>query len=503
MKPRSPYPRTRCPLRRGRRPVRTPALAALLCLLALPPAAGILRAREADGAASGGHAVAPAPLVVRGATVIDGTGAPPLEDGVVVIRGGRIAAVGKAGEVEAPAGARTIDARGEWVIPGLVDAHVHYGQTGWFDGRPDAADVRAEYPYPEVVASLRDHPERFFRADLCSGVTATFDVGGYPWTRALQARGERDPEAPHVAAAGALLSTVDFWLNLPDQRQFVYMASDSAVRNAVRSHAALGSAAIKVWYIVPGSWSPGDSARMSRLVHVAGAEADSVGLPLIVHATGLWQAKDAIRAGARVLVHSVFDRPVDEEFLSLAREHDVVYVPTLTVVEGYPNAYLGKGPDQLPYPTGCVDAATREKLSRGLPDSLRPEWARGPDARAPENRQLETGLANLKRVEDAGITVAMGTDAGNPGTLHGPSVYREMELMARAGLTPTQVLVDATRNGARAMGRGADLGTLERGKAGDLVILRADPLADVANLERVDRVVKGGRVVWPTDRRRP
>ena len=439
-------------------------------------------------------------LVVRGGTLIDGTGAAPVANATVLIRDGKITAVGGAGAVRVPAGARVIDAKGKWVIPGLVDAHVHYSQTGWFDGRPDAADVRARYPYPRVVAMLRDHPERFFQADLCSGVTATFDVGGYPWTRTLQARGERDPHAPHVAAAGALLTTVDFWLNLPDQRQFVFMASDSAVRAAVRSHAALGSAAIKVWYIVPRSWTGADSARFSALVHLAGAQADSVGLPLIVHATGLWEAKDAIRAGARVLVHSVFSEPVDDEFIQLARDHHVIYVPTLTVLEGYPNMYLGLPADSLPYPVACVDPVTKSRLAQGLPDSLRPPWARGPNAHAPANPSLTNGLANLKKVQDAGITVAMGTDAGNPGTLHGPSVYREMDLMQQAGLTPMQVLVDATRNGATAMGRGTEFGTVETGKDADLVILDADPLKDIANARRVNRVVKGGEVVWPATR---
>ncbi|MEO8227868.1 MAG: amidohydrolase family protein, partial [Gemmatimonadota bacterium] len=430
------------------------------------------------------HRPGAATLVVRGGVLIDGTGAGPVANSVVVIRDGRITAAGKAGAVAVPSGARVIDAHGKWIIPGLVDAHVHYGQSGWFDARPDAANVQARYPYPETVALLRDHPERFFAADLCSGVTATFDVGGYPWTRAFQARGELDPHVPHVAAAGALLTTIDATVNVPDERQFVFMASDSAVRATVRSHAAMGSQAIKVWYIVPRSWTSADSARFSRLVHIAGAEADSVGLPLIVHATGLWEAKDAIRAGARVLVHSVFEAPVDDEFITLAREHHVVYIPTMAVLEGYDNMDMGMSPDSLPYPVACVDAATKAKIAGGLADSLRPAWARGPKPHPPASPMLGNALANLMRVHRAGITVAMGTDAGNPGTLHGPSVYREMDLMQRAGLTPMEVLVDATRNGARAMGRGADFGTLERGKSGDLVVLDADPLADIANARR-------------------
>jgi imidazolonepropionase-like amidohydrolase len=447
-------------------------------------------------AAAQQHRVGAATLVVRGGVLLDGTGAAPVENAVVVIRNGRIAAAGKVGTVAVPRGARVIDARGKWIIPGLVDAHVHYGQSGWFDARPDAADVHVRYPYARTVASLRDHPERFFQADLCSGVTATFDVGGYPWTRGLQARGERDPHVPHVAAAGALLATIDASVNLPDERQFVFMATDSAVRAAVRSHAAMGSAAIKVWYIVPRTWTSADSARFSRLVHLAGAEADSAGLPLIVHATGLWEAKDAIRAGARVLVHSVYDAPVDDEFITLAREHHVVYTPTLTVLEGYVNMYMGMSPDSLPYPTACVDSETREKIAGGLPDSLRPAWARGPNPHPPANTSLDNALPNLLRVQRAGITVAMGTDAGNPGTLHGPSIYREMDLMQRAGLTPMEVLVDATRNGAIAMGRGSDFGTLEPGKAGDLVVLDADPTTDIANARRVAQVVKQGEIVW-------
>ncbi|MFW6193666.1 MAG: amidohydrolase family protein, partial [Gemmatimonadota bacterium] len=108
----------------------------------------------------------------------------------------------------------------------------------------------------------------------------------------------------------------------------------------------------------------------------------------------------------------------------------------------------------------------------------------------------ELGIANLERVHDAGITVATGTDAGNPGTAHGASIVREMELMARAGMSPMEVLVATTRNGARALGRGAELGTVEPGKEADLVLLEEDPLDDLAAAASVATVVKGGEVVW-------
>jgi imidazolonepropionase-like amidohydrolase len=434
--------------------------------------------------------------VIRGGTLVDGRGGEPILDAEVVVRDGRIATVGKAGQVSSPAGAEVVDAGGGWILPGLVDAHVHFGQTGWLDGRPDAADLRETFPYPEVAAELERNPDRYYRSYFCSGVTSTFDVGGYPWTRDLQRRGERDPSAVRVSAAGALLSTVDFWLNLPDRRQFVHMAGDSVVRRTVRSHAASGSSAIKVWYIVPGSWSSSDSTRFSDLVHLAGAEADSAGLPLVVHATGLWEAKDAIRAGAEVLVHSVFDEPVDEEFLRLAEGNDVVYTPTLTVTEGYRNAYLGRTAGAMPYPSRCVDERTRELYARGLPPERRPPWAREAGTEPPPNLDLERGLANLERVHETGITVATGTDAGNPGTAHGASIVREMELMARAGMSPMEVIVASTRNAARAMGRGQELGVVEAGRRADLLVVSEDPLADVTNLAAVETVVKGGTVVY-------
>lgn len=105
---------------------------------------------------------------------------------------------------------------------------------------------------------------------------------------------------------------------------------------------------------------------------------------------------------------------------------------------------------------------------------------------------------NLRRVRDAGIPIAMGTDAGNPLTLHGPSVFLEMEAMQEAGMTPMEVLVASTRTAADAMGRVADLGTVEVGKAADLVVLGADPTVDIANVRRIEWVVRRGKV-WSRD----
>jgi imidazolonepropionase-like amidohydrolase len=399
--------------------------------------------------------------------------------------------------------------KGRWITPGLIDTHVHFAQTGWADGRPDAIDVRERFPYERVEAELRAHPEPFFRAFLCSGVTAVFDVGGYPWSWDLRGRAETDTLAPHVVASGPLLSTIDFWLNLPAERQFVYLADEQAAREGVRFLAAHGTDAVKVWFIVTPA-RPFEE--LAAVVLAAGDEAHKVGLPLIVHATGLAEAKVSLRAGARLLVHGVEDLPVDDEFLSLAKANGTFYCPTLLVSAGYVRMFQAAHARTAPTlddPNGCVDAATRAKLASTaeLPLEGLNERARTPEGVAARAEWLaqraETAAANLRRVAAAGIPVVMGTDAGNPLTLHGPSVYAELEAMQGAGLSAAQVLVAATRYAARALGRGDRLGTLEAGKAADLLVLGANPGADAVSFRRLELVVRGGEVRRAAELRAP
>jgi imidazolonepropionase-like amidohydrolase len=443
----------------------------------------------------------PAPVVLRGASLIDGTGAAARPDALLVIRGGRIACVGGRGECGTPPGEApvrdTLDLAGRWIMPGLVDAHVHFGQTGWVDGRPDALDLRRRgHPYEEVIARNERDPVRYFRAYICSGVTAVFDVGGYSWSWGLRQRAETDLTAPHLAATGPLLSTVDHFLGLPDQRQILHVTGDSAARAAVRAHVARGTDAIKVWYIRPGNADSARVAALTTVLNAAGDEARRLGARLIVHATNLAGATEALRAGASLLVHSVEDAPVDEEFLALARERQVLYNPTLTVYDGYRQVNVRRFEPR--YPTDCVDPATLA-LARST------DTIAGPSRTAEQLRQINDAgerrlalmRANLLAVHRAGIPVVMGTDAGNPLTLPGPSVYWEMEEMQRAGLTPMEVIVASTRNGARAMGRERDLGTLEPGKLADLIVLEADPAADIANVRRISHVMRGGAMSIP------
>jgi imidazolonepropionase-like amidohydrolase len=434
----------------------------------------------------------PPPRAFVGATLLDGTGRAAVPDAVVLVRGGKIDCAGAPSDCRVPEGVAVENVRGKWITPGLIDAHVHFSQTGWADGRPDALDVRKTHPYDLVEADLRAHPDRFFSTDLCAGVTGVFDVGGYAWTLELPKRAEDDSRAPHVSAAGPLLSTLDHWLNLPAERQFIHLQDAETAKSGVSYLASRGSQAVKVWYIV-GKDLPVEASAPAVLA--AGEEAAKRKLPLIVHATGLAEAKAALRAGARVLVHSVDDAPIDAEFIDLAKKNATIYCPTLTVISGYGRMYEAAAQGRAPEvddPNRCVDPVTRGRVAEtaGLSGSVAAGVLDRVHGRI---ERMERFMGpNLVAVRNAGIPIAMGTDAGNPLTLHGVSVYAEMEAMQKAGLTPLEVLTASTRGGSLAMGRDKEIGTVEKGKLADLLVLSADPSKDIANMRKVKAVVRGG-----------
>jgi len=426
-------------------------------------------------------------LAIIGGTLVD-PAKPSISNSVIVIRAGRITCAGTRSACPVPSGTRTVNMTGKFITPGLIDAHVHYSQTGWVDGRPDAIDLRGELKYDSTVATLQQNPARFDRAWLCSGVTAVFDVGGFPFTIPMARAHETAPMAPRMAAAGPLLTSRAHWLNLPFIQQFIPLTTDSVVRETVSGLHYMGASAIKVWYLqLPDSLQPHARDMLMR----TGEAARSAGRPLIVHATQLPRAKEALAAGTKVLVHSVETAEIDEEFITAAKRNGTIVIPTITVREGYADVGLGRSPE-LRYPLQCVDRGTRAKLERVLPEATRAPLAAAARPGGPWDAQRRTIEVNLRKMRDAGIPIAMGTDAGNPGTAHGPSIYREMEAMQAAGMTAREVLLSSTLIAARAMGREADLGSVDRGKHGDLTIFDADPSVDIANARKVWGVVRGG-----------
>jgi len=197
-------------------------------------------------------------------------------------------------------------------------------------------------------------------------------------------------------------------------------------------------------------------------------------------------------------VHSVWDLPVDQEFLRLAKENRTIYCPTLTVVDGYRRLREAAAEKKAPAvddPNGCVDPDTLARVAETARLTVKADDPNADEQRRERFAAMNKMMpVNLKTVRDAGITIAMGTDAGNPLTLHGVSVYAEMEAMQGAGMTPMEVLVASTRSGALAMHRLEEFGTVEKGKRADLLVIGADPTRDIHGLRQLRYVVKGGVV---------
>jgi len=418
-------------------------------------------------------------------------------DNTIIIAGKRIRSVGPAATTSVPAGARVIDARGHWVIPGLIDSHVHFFQSGNLYTRPDVADFNRWMPYAKEVERNKARLPETFKVWLASGVTSVVDIGGPLWNFAVRDAARRSDAAPRVAVAGPLISMVARpQLDLGDP-PIVKVASADEARGLVQRLLPYKPDFIKVWFI----HRPGDDLALQEATVKAAADAaHAAGVRLAVHATELLTAKAALRAGADYLVHSVFDAPVDEEFISLARSRHVLYCPTLFVEAGYQYALAGNW-----QPTEAEERLADPQILASMhdldhiPRELIPERV----ARLMQQREAPAlpaiALQNLQKVWNAGIPVVMGTDAGNIGTLHGPSVFREMALMAQAGLTPLQVLRSATVNAATTMGMPDDIGEIAAGRLADLVILDADPLLSVENLSRISRVIKDGEEFTPAD----
>jgi imidazolonepropionase-like amidohydrolase len=436
--------------------------------------------------------------VLSGATLFDGNGGPPIVNSVIRIANGRIQCVGTSTNCQPGKDDEVVDLSGQFITPGLIDAHVHFTQTGWLDGRPHQAFVQQHYDYEKLQASLKANQDRWHRAYLCSGITAVFDPGGMPWSPAFEQAAEGHPERVHYRAAGPLITHAKVTdLRALGGDTFLPMDSEEDVAEGVRRLLDWGARAVKVWYLNP----PAERRQeLDALLIKTGELARAHGLPLIVHSTELRNAKQALRAGAKMLVHSVEDTLVDAEFIELARQTKVIYAPTLQVGGNWSRALamvaLGQTitPDD---PNGCIDVETRRVIGEAptlhetAPAAIK-SAGRVFDRLEATGQERGIMMANLKTLFDAGITVATATDAGNPLTFHGPAIYREMEIMQAAGIPAADIIGLSTRNGALVLDLLGDIGTLEKGKIADLIVLAEDPSQNASAFRSVHHVMHLG-----------
>ncbi len=418
----------------------------------------------------------------------------------ILIDGDRITDFG--GEITAsvPKDARVIDCAGKFILPGYIDTHVHFFQSGDLFTRPDGADLNSVRPYKDEVAWVKSHVDDVFVRYLRSGITSVVDVGGPFWNFEVRKIATATTKAPRVAVAGPLVSSVSREkLDLGDP-PIVKIDTPDQAREFVRKLAEQKPDLVKIWYIVDND-HPVDSFR--PIVRATIEESHARKLRVAVHATELETARAAVEEGADVLVHSVIDKPVDDAFVKLLKDRHIILCPTLVVFERYGRTFshqLNLTPEEKAWgnPEVIASLDVTKTPKDKLPDRIKNALAKPDEALDRIKKTYDVALPNLKKLEDAGVTTAAGTDAGNIGTIHGPALFREFQLMKEAGLTPMQILQCATANAAKLFGgeTGAHIGSISNGNFADLVILRSDPLRDIKNTSDIDSVVKNG-VLYP------
>jgi imidazolonepropionase-like amidohydrolase len=431
-------------------------------------------------------------LVIDRVTYFDGLGGPMIKDGAIVIEGGRIVDIGRRGTIKPGPGVTILDARGKFAMPGLIDAHVHFDQSSGIFARPDAVDLRDVRSYNDEIAWTKQRLPQTLLRYLRSGITSVVDMGGPMWTldfRDATNQTALAPAAPLVAVAGPLISTeADPPLESSDSPVILIETPDEALR-LVRRIAERKPDLIKILFIHHPSQ---DLDRQADLVKIAIAESHKLGIRVAAHATQLDTAKAVLAAGADILVHSIEDRRVDAEFLSMLKTRGILYIPTLMVTEGYDEVFgrsvkLTAIEKRVGDPEVIQSWAELEKI----PASRIPGGV--PAATMSKSRPLM--FLNLQILNAADVRIAAGSDAGNIGTLHGPALHREMELMEQAGMRPFDILMAATRNAADVMGKGNEVGTLQKQKVADILLLDEDPTRDIRNTQKIFKVLKRGEFV--------
>ena len=417
-----------------------------------------------------------ATIVIRGGTLIGIADSKPIKDAVIIIEGTRIKRVGTLSDTKIPPKAQVVDATGKYIIPGLADMHQHLGE-GNFDLNQGKTD------YQKNLARL-----------LGFGITTVFSFGTpevETFAELKRVSASEDSPYPHFFGVGVLLRAREGHGSL--QGGFTPETAEEARKQVGLLKAAKVDAIKLVHTDLRYVTNKPRPLLKPQVLAAIIDEAHKLGLKAYVHAPVLAHAKEALRAGVDGLVHGVLSDPIDDEFIDLMTRNRATYIPTHSIFEAAGD--IGAWAKRVAKfdERGLIP---KEVLAVGLNPSNVTRWEEKWNNVAYMKERLPVLRANLKRVWDSGILVVAGSDTGNSGagTLLGLSSQFELQLMVESGLSAAQVLKSATINAARMTGQEKETGTIEAGKLADLIILDADPIADIRNVRSIYRVIKGGVV---------
>lgn len=414
--------------------------------------------------------------VYRNFTLIDGVGGAPLPGAGMIVKDGRIVWIGRASRMNVPSGADVQELAGKFVMPGLINLHAHVAA-----GTVPESDPRKYFTLENVKESLKLYARY--------GVTSVVSMGTdqpLVWEFREHQRNSRPTEA-RIFTAGRGFTTKNGFpitiLGVPyeveTREQVVADVDELAVH-----HPDL----VKIWVDDRLGRDPKLPIAMSAAII---ERAHMRGLKVAAHMFYLQDAKELVKAGLDTFAHSVRDKPVDDELIQLMKRHGTWQIATLsrdasTFEYGSPSPVLN-------------DPLFMRAVSSNVLATLRTPQNQKRIASDPDFQQypqfLETAKQNLKRLSDAGVRIGFGTDSGPPMRYAGYAEHWEARLMVDAGLTPMQVILSATKNAAEYLGASKDLGTLQKGRWADFLVLTANPLARIQNLSAIESVYIAGHRV--------
>lgn len=388
----------------------------------------------------------------KGFTLLDGNPNEPIEDAAFLVKDDKILKVGKSDEFTSSEELNVVDLKGKTVMPGLINCHVHITMEPIGDPFSLYLKESSAKTALRAVVNLRKH--------LKSGTTYFRDLGG-PDGVDIDVREAVKVgmiEGPEFLAAGKVV-TMTGGHGWPIGRE---CDGVDEVRKAAREQLKAGADVIKVMatggVMTPGV-EPGSPQLTKEEMEVAIKEAHKAGKKTATHAQGTTGIKNAVLAGIDSIEHGIF---LDDEVIQLMIENGVYLVPTLAA----------------PY------LIAEQSIESGIPEH----------ALNKAKAVVDIHFESFKKAYEAGVKIAMGTDAGTPFNHHDKTPF-ELELMVRAGMKPIDAIVASTKVASELLGINEEYGTLEEGKKADFLVLKENPLENISTLLDIERVYKLGKLV--------
>ena len=399
----------------------------------------------------------------EGARLITGDGSAPIENSAFLMENTKITAVGRKGDVMAPAGAAHIDLTGKTVMPALVDTHTHLGWAIIKTGRIDKDSYTKE--------NLIDHLHRL----AYYGVAATQSMGIDPGETPYEVRANPVPDAALFHTAGRGMGRPNAGPGQPYWKPVAYaIDSETDGRKAVQELADKKVDWVKIWVDDRNGTVPKLTPPLYRAII---DEAHKHDLRVVAHIYYLADAKELLRAGIDGFAHGVRDKDIDDEFMQLIKDR-----PTVFVIPNLPD--IGTGLQDPAWLGETVPASEIKRMTAAFQNRSPMEVKKANDFFAVQAR-------NLKRLNDAGVRIGFGTDSG---TTVGWTDHEELADMVTAGMTPNQVITAATKTAAGIL-KMDQLGTVAAGKSADFIVLNANPLDNITNTRQIAKVYLRGKEV--------